>query len=279
MLALTAETGDIAVRTDVSKSYILTASPASTLANWQELLTPPDTVQSVAGQTGIVTLAKADVGLGSVDNTADTAKPVSTAQQTALDAKVATASAGVSSVTVSSTNKLVDQAANWDTQSAIGVAGLQTLPRHSTVQTLSPVAGTAYVVRCVATKTFTPSFASVACLATGTTSSVKVGIWTDSSGSPATSGPTVTSSAITLGANAISSGGITGITITAGSTYYVGFGANWSVQPTIAGSTLNAAMAGVSPAIIYTGTFTAGAFGTSSLSSGASGFAPFIYVW
>lgn len=35
-------------------------------------------------------LAKADVGLGSVDNTSDTGKPVSTAQQTALDAKVPT---------------------------------------------------------------------------------------------------------------------------------------------------------------------------------------------
>jgi len=44
-------------------------------------------VFSVAGKTGAVTLVKADVGLGSVDNTADTAKPVSTAQQTALDAK------------------------------------------------------------------------------------------------------------------------------------------------------------------------------------------------
>jgi hypothetical protein len=33
-------------------------------------------------------LTKSDVGLGFVDNTADTAKPVSTAQQTALDAKV-----------------------------------------------------------------------------------------------------------------------------------------------------------------------------------------------
>ena len=47
-------------------------------------------VQSVAGRTGTVTLAKADVGLGSVDNTADTAKPISTATQTALDGKAAT---------------------------------------------------------------------------------------------------------------------------------------------------------------------------------------------
>jgi hypothetical protein len=44
-------------------------------------------VQSVAGKTGAVALAKADVGLGSVDNTADSGKPVSTAQQAALDLK------------------------------------------------------------------------------------------------------------------------------------------------------------------------------------------------
>lgn len=44
-------------------------------------------VTSVAGRTGPIVLGKADVGLSSVDNTADTAKPVSTAQQTALAAK------------------------------------------------------------------------------------------------------------------------------------------------------------------------------------------------
>lgn len=38
-------------------------------------------VQSVAGRTGAVTLAKADVGLGSVDNTADSAKSVAKAAQ------------------------------------------------------------------------------------------------------------------------------------------------------------------------------------------------------
>ena len=41
-------------------------------------------VQSVAGRTGAVTLAKGDVGLGNVDNTADSAKPVSTAQAAAI---------------------------------------------------------------------------------------------------------------------------------------------------------------------------------------------------
>ena len=45
-------------------------------------------VQSVAGKTGAVTLAKGDVGLSNIDNTSDVNKPVSTAQQTAIDAKV-----------------------------------------------------------------------------------------------------------------------------------------------------------------------------------------------
>lgn len=44
-------------------------------------------VTSVAGRTGAVTLAKADVGLSNVDNTSDANKPVSTAAQTALDLK------------------------------------------------------------------------------------------------------------------------------------------------------------------------------------------------
>lgn len=68
MLALTAEVGDIAVRTDLNKSFILKTAGASVLANWQELLTPTDVVTSVAGKTGIVTLVASDVGLGNVTN-------------------------------------------------------------------------------------------------------------------------------------------------------------------------------------------------------------------
>ena len=92
MLALTAEVGDIAIRTDLSKSFILKAAGASTLANWQELLTPTDTVTSVAGKVGVVTLVKADVGLGNVDNTSDADKPISTATATALAEKAPLAS-------------------------------------------------------------------------------------------------------------------------------------------------------------------------------------------
>ncbi|RPE05561.1 hypothetical protein EGT74_24570 [Chitinophaga lutea] len=47
----------------------------------------PAPVQSVNGYTGNVTLTKSDVGLASADNTSDANKPVSTAQQAALDLK------------------------------------------------------------------------------------------------------------------------------------------------------------------------------------------------
>jgi hypothetical protein len=57
MLALTAQVGDIAVRTDVNKSFILTAEPSTSLGNWQELLTPTDSVLSVDGNTGAVSLS------------------------------------------------------------------------------------------------------------------------------------------------------------------------------------------------------------------------------
>lgn len=63
--ALTAEVGDVAVRTDLNKSYILRLSPASTFSNWQELLTPTDTVLSVNGQTGVVSLTTSDINEGS----------------------------------------------------------------------------------------------------------------------------------------------------------------------------------------------------------------------
>jgi hypothetical protein len=50
-----------------------------------------NTVTSVAGKTGVVTLTKADVGLANVDNTSDLSKPISTATQTALNLKANTA--------------------------------------------------------------------------------------------------------------------------------------------------------------------------------------------
>jgi len=63
-------------------------------------------VQSVASKTGAVSLVKGDVGLGNVDNTADADKPVSTATQTALNAKQDTLVSGTNIKTVNSTSLL-----------------------------------------------------------------------------------------------------------------------------------------------------------------------------
>jgi hypothetical protein len=57
-------------------------------------------VDSVAGKTGAVSLTKSDVGLTNVDNTADTAKPVSTTQATAISgAQTAAVSAAATDAT------------------------------------------------------------------------------------------------------------------------------------------------------------------------------------
>jgi hypothetical protein len=83
MLALVAETGDVAIREDLSKSFILAAEPPSTLDNWKELLTPADTVLSVNGQTGIVSLDSDDVAEGTANLyfTEERAKQAAAAQQ------------------------------------------------------------------------------------------------------------------------------------------------------------------------------------------------------
>ena len=67
MLALTAQIGDVAIRTDINKTFILAAAGASTLANWKEVLTPAAPVQSVNTKTGNVTLDTDDIAEGSTN--------------------------------------------------------------------------------------------------------------------------------------------------------------------------------------------------------------------
>jgi hypothetical protein len=92
MLAIVgAETGDVAVRTDVSKSFILTAAPASTLGNWQELLTPPNAVTSVDGRTGVVTLSDLYAPASGISPTAVTGTAVVNNDPRLTDARTPTA--------------------------------------------------------------------------------------------------------------------------------------------------------------------------------------------
>lgn len=64
-------------------------------------------VESVNGKFGpAVTLVKADVGLGNVDNTSDANKPVSTAQATAIGLKQDTLASGTNIKTINSQSLL-----------------------------------------------------------------------------------------------------------------------------------------------------------------------------
>ncbi|MBD1864185.1 MULTISPECIES: hypothetical protein [Trichocoleus] len=60
MLALTAEVGDVAVRLDSLKTYILRIPGPSTLSHWQEILTPTTGVTSVFGRSGVVNAQSGD---------------------------------------------------------------------------------------------------------------------------------------------------------------------------------------------------------------------------
>lgn len=65
MLALAAQTGDVAIRTDENKSYILQGNDPTVLSDWTELQTPTDAVLSVNGQRGTVTLTTSHITEGS----------------------------------------------------------------------------------------------------------------------------------------------------------------------------------------------------------------------
>lgn len=91
-------------------------------------------VTSVNGETGDVILAKADVGLGNVDNTADASKPVSTAQATADSAVASTAASALSA------------AISGLTKSSVGLGNVDnTADASKPVSTLQAAADTAAI--------------------------------------------------------------------------------------------------------------------------------------
>ena len=82
MLALTAETWDRAIRTDISKTFVkLNNNNPSTLADWQVLLSSGEVI-SVNGQTWAVVLDADDI-----DDTTTTNKFVTAAEKTTWNAK------------------------------------------------------------------------------------------------------------------------------------------------------------------------------------------------
>ena len=93
MRSLSSIVGSVAIRTDLSRNYVLSQPDATILSNWVELLTPAAPVQSVNGKIGTVLVTKTDLVLNDVDNTSDLNKPVSTATKDYIDSQVLSATA------------------------------------------------------------------------------------------------------------------------------------------------------------------------------------------
>lgn len=110
MLALSGQQGDWCTRSDTGTDWRIIGNPTQ-ISGWLQTTYPSAPVSSVAGKTGAVTLVKADVGLGNVDNTSDASKPVSTLQQLALDNKQAKAITGSIGATAA-VRKLADDGMN-----------------------------------------------------------------------------------------------------------------------------------------------------------------------
>lgn len=95
MLALDAQEGDVAVRTDLGKTFIHTNSYLGTMADWQEMLTPTAPVQSVNGQLGAVVLTAADVGAQPANANLNNATSAGAAILSAATAEAQRAALGV----------------------------------------------------------------------------------------------------------------------------------------------------------------------------------------
>ncbi|HEX2578676.1 MAG TPA: hypothetical protein VHK88_20195 [Aquihabitans sp.] len=140
-LSFAADNVPIANLADIATARILGRNTAST-----------GEVEVLTGATvkTMLALVKADVGLGNVDNTADTAKPVSTAQQAALDLKANLASptftgtvGGITKAMVGLGN--VDNTSDATKFTSPALTGTPTAPTATAGTNTTQVATTAFV--------------------------------------------------------------------------------------------------------------------------------------
>ncbi|AOC93730.1 hypothetical protein BB050_00576 [Flavobacterium anhuiense] len=126
MLALIAETGDLAIRSDVNKSYVLKGNNPALISDWQELLTPPDAVTTVFGRNGAVVSQTGDYTADQISETAsrkfqtanqNTFNDATSSIQTQLNSKQANIAAG-------NTNQYFRGDKSWQTldKTAVGLA-------------------------------------------------------------------------------------------------------------------------------------------------------------
>ena len=57
-------TGDVVIRSDLSKSYVRSSSATGTMTDYNELLNPTSPVLSVNGQTGVISLTTSNINEG-----------------------------------------------------------------------------------------------------------------------------------------------------------------------------------------------------------------------
>lgn len=135
MLALSAQTGDFAVRTDVSKTFILSGTDPTVLSDWTELQMGGD-VLSVNGQTGTVSLGAADVGAQASD-----------ADLSALAALATTGLIARTGAGTAETRTLTAPASGISVSNGDGAAGNPTLALANDLAALEAMSGTGIVAR------------------------------------------------------------------------------------------------------------------------------------
>ena len=142
------ETGKIYVALDTNKVYRWSGSAYIYITS--------GAVDSVAGKTGVVTLVKADVGLGSVDNTADSAKVVASAAKWTT-ARTETLSGDVSG------SASVDGSANWSISTTLANSGVTagTYNSSATQHNSFTVDAKGRVTSVGAATTITPDFSNI----------------------------------------------------------------------------------------------------------------------
>jgi hypothetical protein len=112
MLALTCEIGDVAIRTDLNKCFILQVTGPTVLANWQELLSPTDGVATVTGTAPIVSSGGTSPSISINAATTSTAGSMSSADKTKLDGIEAGAGADMTASEILTAIKTVDGSAS-----------------------------------------------------------------------------------------------------------------------------------------------------------------------
>lgn len=121
MLALTAQRGDMAIRTDNGKTYVLATDSPSTLADWKEVQATGQVV-SVNGSTGVVVITLASLG-GVPDTRTIAAGNGLTGGGTLAADRTLTVQAADASINVAAGGVSVASAPKWTTPRSITLTG------------------------------------------------------------------------------------------------------------------------------------------------------------